>query len=237
MSLRLLLLTTLAAAVAQASLFGSIPINSGRPYPKMPQEFAATMMQQKWNTNGYNINHTCSGSYYSSFSRMKIRADCSDFPLTTRTVSSQNRSLADQFGQTEISVMDFGVVPATTTIFSKRNISDRGSCVTYNASWLPPTKSSFLKDVNAVFVGDTPDPHQRGRDIEQWAFDWEGIAFLFYFDTKFRHFVGYSFTHAQSSTSGIQQTAVGVWTQFINVWGTDDASLFNDDLFANECPA
>ncbi len=211
-------------------------VQSGRTYPKMPQEFAATMLQQKWNSNGFYINHTCSGSYYSSYAKQKIRADCSDFPLTTKSLTSKNRTLGQQFGRTEISVIDFAVTPATSTLFSKKSIADPGKCVVYNASWLPPMKSTFLEDVKAIFITESPDPTQRGRDVEQWTFTLMNTQFIFYFDTQFRRFVGYSFTSNSGSTS-LEQSEVGVWTTFINAWGTDEPDFFEDALFANQCPA
>ena len=226
----LILIISSRAVVALSPDF----VQSGKPYPVFPTEFATTMIQNKFNSNGFLVNHTCAGIYYSSFSRMKIRSDCTGFPLAMKTVSRNNASLASQFGLIEISIIDFTKSPPLNTLFQKKSISDPGSCTYYNASWLPPFSSNFLNETNAVFQGTYPDPFSRQRNVDHWGFTMMATNFVFYFDAVFQHPVGYQFSN--QGTSQDAQRDVNVQTQFVNLWGTDDPTLFDDALFDGVCP-
>jgi len=48
----------------------------GKIAPLLPEEFSAGVVQNKFNQNGFGVNHTCVGTYYSSFKRQVIRSDC-----------------------------------------------------------------------------------------------------------------------------------------------------------------
>lgn len=225
----------ISAALAQVDPPGFV--NSGKTYPKMPKEFAATTLQQKYNSNGGNVNHTCAGAYYSSYSKMKIRSDCIGFPLTNKTAGSNGSAvpLGAQFGSVIMGVMDFTVNPPTTTQAQIVGIYEAPKCHVYGTSWLPPMAPDFLKTMRAVFRGVVPDPNVRGRDLEQWSFVALGTtAFDFYFDTTFRRFVGYAFSNTGSGAAG-EQADVAVYTQFINAWGADDPDFFPDSLFNTTC--
>lgn len=233
----LLLLATLAIAAVTAQVDPSGFVRSGKSYPTIPKEFAATTMQQKYNSNGHEVNHTCVGAYYSSFSKNKIRSDCADFPLTNRVFGGNGTvSLGSQFGTLSLGIMDFNAAPPTTTILSVSGLSQAPTCTVYSTSWLPPLAPNYLEQVQAVYRGTAPDPNVRGRNLEEWAFIALGTtAFSFFFDSEFRRFVGYSFANVGSNSSGTGQVDVAVYTQFINVWGADNADFFPDSLFNSTC--
>ena len=62
-------------------------MSQGKVPPLVAEEFTANMIQNKFNHNGFVINHTCAGTYYSSYSQQMIRADC-----TVVDLISNNRS-------------------------------------------------------------------------------------------------------------------------------------------------
>lgn len=225
-----------AQLLAPAQSLPSDFVRSGTPYPTFPTEFATTMLQNKFNSNGFKVNHTCAGIYYSSFSRMKIRTDCTGFPLSSTTVSRTNASLASQFGLIEISILDFTKNPPLNTLFSKKSITDPGTCTYYNASWLPPFGPNFLNETSAVFQGTYPDPTVQGRQVDHWGLTLTNTNFVFYFDKAFQRPVGYQFSNQGEGPSAGVQVDVNVQTSFLNLWGTDDPTLFEDSLFDGICP-
>ena len=93
-----MLLPLLAALAvgAEVSAQGKVP-------PLIAEEFIANMIQNKFNHNGFVVNHTCAGTYYSSHSQQMIRADCTVVNLTSNN-HSQPSPLTSAIS---ISLLDF----------------------------------------------------------------------------------------------------------------------------------
>ena len=64
----------------------------GKVAPLLQEEFAANTIQNKFNHNGFVVNHTCAGTYYSSYSQQMIRSDC-----TATGYGSNNQSQPSPF--------------------------------------------------------------------------------------------------------------------------------------------
>lgn len=87
----------------------------GKIAPLLPGEFAANMLQNKFNHNGYVVNHTCAGTYYSSHSQQMIRADC-----TATGYASNNQSRPTPFtSNIFLSLLDFTKTPRLSTPTSR----------------------------------------------------------------------------------------------------------------------
>ena len=96
----------------------------------VPEEFTANMIQDKFNHNGFVVNHTCAGTYYSSYSQQMIRANC-----TVVDLISNNRSVPSPLTSSiSISLLDFSKNPPLNTRMC--NLINKSICVTYPASWL-----------------------------------------------------------------------------------------------------
>lgn len=203
--------------------------SQGKVPPLLGGEFTANVIQNKFNHNGFVVNHTCAGTYYSSYSQQMIRGDCTVVDLTSNN-HSQPSPLTSMVS---ISLLDFTKNPPLNTFFEMGNLVNKSSCATYPASWLPPPAPTFLRDVNAVYAG-TENTAEYGV-CEKWFFELDelkGTYFTFYFDA-FSNFVRYDF----SSLSG-PQGGVGVTNKFYNII-TGDKGLLPSTIFAGsgQCPS
>ena len=198
-------------------------MSQGKVPPLVAEEFTANMIQNKFNHNGFVINHTCAGTYYSSYSQQMIRADC-----TVVDLISNNRSKPSPLtSSVSISLLDFSKNPPLNTFFEMGNLVNKSTCATYEASWLPPMSSTFLRDVNAVYAG-TEITAEYGP-CEKWSFilpELPGTVFTFFFDS-FSNIARYDFI----SLSGSGQGDVGVTNKFYNVI-TGDKTLLPATIFS-----
>ena len=217
----------LVVAAMSLTLWSSVDAQ-GKVPPLLREEFTANMIQNKFNHNGFVVNHTCAGTYYSSYSQQMIRGDC-----TVVDLASNNHSQPSPLtSMVTISLLDFTKSPPLNTFFEMGNLVNKSSCTTYTASWLPPPPSTFLRDVGAVYAG-TEITAEFGI-CEKWFFalaELKDTYFTFYFDV-FSNLVRYDF----SSLSG-PQGGVGVTNKFYNVI-TGDKGLLPPTIFAGsgQCP-
>ena len=207
-----------------------VPVEAqGKVAPLLPEEFTANMLQNKFNHNGFVVNHTCAGTYYSSYSQQMIRSDC-----TATGYSSNNRSQPSPFtSHIFLSLLDFTKSPTLNTYFEMDNLVNKTSCMTYATSWLPPAHSTFLRDVKAAYAGEELTALYGA--CEKWSFtlaELQGAVFTFYFDS-FSNFVRYDFT----VFSDPEQGNVGVTNLFFNTV-TGDKNLLPPTIFAGSghCP-
>ena len=205
-----------------------VVVSQGKVAPLLAEEFTANMIQNKFNHNGFVINHTCAGTYYSSFSQQMIRADC-----TVVDIASNNRSHPSPLtSSVSISLLDFSKNPPLNTFYEMTNLVNKSTCATYEASWLPPMSSTFLRDVNAVYAG-TEITSDYGL-CEKWSFilpQLPGTVFTFFFDS-FSNMARYDFISSDS-----EQGAVGVTNKFFNVL-TGNKTLLPTTIFSGsgKCP-
>ena len=211
------------------SQYAAMVRSQGKVAPLVAEEFTGNMIQNKFNHNGFVVNHTCAGTYYSSFSQQMIRADC-----TIVDIASNNRSRPSPLtSSVTISLLDFSKNPPLNTFYEMTNLVNKSSCATYEASWLPPMSSTFLRDVNAVYAG-TEITSDYGV-CEKWSFmlpQLPGTVFTFFFDS-FSNMARYDFI----SLSDSEQGAVGVTNKFFNVI-TGDKTLLPATIFSGsgKCP-
>ena len=162
----------------------------GKIAPLLQEEFAANMIQNKFNHNGFVVNHTCAGTYYSSYSQQMIRSDC-----TATGYGSNNQSQPSPFtSNIFLSLLDFTKTPTLNTYFEMDNLVNKTKCSTYSTQWLPPPQATFLRDVHAAYAGEELTA-EYGR-CEKWSFvlaELPRTVFTFYFDS-FSNFVRYDFT-------------------------------------------
>lgn len=223
LSLRCALVVLLVAAQWSAvATQGKIP-------PLIAEEFTANMLQNKFNHNGFVVNHTCAGTYYSSYSQQMIRGDCTVVDL----ISNNHSQPSPLTSSLSLSLLDFTKNPPLNTFFEMGNLVNKSSCSTYPASWLPPPSSTFLRDVNAGYAG-TEITADYGV-CEKWSFELSeipGTIFTFYFDS-FTNLVRYDFISLSSSEQG----NVGVTNKFFNMV-TGDKNLLPPTIFAGsgQCP-
>lgn len=201
----------------------------GKTAPLLPEEFTANMIQNKFNHNGYVVNHTCAGTYYSSYSQQMIRADC-----TATGYSSNNQSQPSPFtSNIFLSLLDFNKSPTLNTYFEMDNLVNKTKCTTYSTGWLPPPKATFLRDVKAAYAG-TELTAEYGV-CEKWSFvlaELPRTVFTFYFNS-FSTFVRYDFTAFSSPDQG----NVGVTNLFYNTV-TGNKDFLPPTIFAGsgQCP-
>ena len=201
----------------------------GRVPPLIAEEFTANMIQNKFNHNGFVVNHTCAGTYYSSHSQQMIRGDC-----TAVDLASNNHSQPSPLTSlVSISLLDFTQSPPLNTFFEISNLVNKSSCATYPASWLPPPSSTFLRDVNAVYAG-TEITADYGV-CDKWSFvllELPGTVFTFYLDS-YTNMVRYDFIALGDSEQG----NVGVTNKFYNIV-TGNKTLLPPTIFdgSGKCP-
>ena len=204
-------------------------MSQGKVAPLVAEEFTANMIQNKFNHNGFVVNHTCAGTYYSSYSQQMIRGDC-----TVVDIASNNHSDPSPLtSSVSISLLDFSKNPPLNTFYEMTNLVNKSTCATYQASWLPPMSSTFLRDVNAVYAG-TEITSDYGV-CEKWSFilpQLPGTIFTFFFDS-FSNMARYDFI----SLSETGQGDVGVTNKFFNVI-TGDKTLLPATIFSGsgKCP-
>ena len=222
MFFRLLPLLTSLVTILEVSAQGKVP-------PLIAEEFTANMIQNKFNHNGFVVNHTCAGTYYSSHSQQMIRGDC-----TAVGLASNNHSQPSQLTSlVSISLLDFTQSPPLNTYFEMGNLVNKSSCSTYPASWLPPPSSTFLRDVNAIYAG-TEITEDYGI-CEKWSFvlpELPGPVFTFYIDS-YTNLVRYDFIVLADSEQG----NVGVTNKFYNII-TGNKTLLPPTIFdgSGKCP-
>ena len=204
-------------------------LSQGKVPPLVSEEFTANMIQNKFNHNGFVVNHTCAGTYYSSYSQQMIRADC-----TVVDLISNNRSEPSPLtSSVSISLLDFSKNPPLNTFFEMGNLVNKSICATYPASWLPPMSTTFLRDVNAVYAGK--ELTNEYGVCEKWSFilpELPQTVFTFFFDS-FSYVVRYDFISLSDSGQG----DVGVTNKFFNII-TGDKSLLPATIFSGSgmCP-
>jgi hypothetical protein len=172
--------------------------------PLLPEEYRANAMQNKFNFNGNapGVNHTSSQTIYSSHAMKMLRTDS----------TSIENSISTELGSasTVISTIDFNVVPNLNTFLEVETLLS-ASCQCYNASWLEPVKSTFLRDVGAVWAGVELVPSY--GMCQKWAVVAPGrTTITFYFERRSETFVGWHLVSA-----GGPQVAVGVETFYVNM--------------------
>ena len=223
---------TIVLIVAASSLAWMSAVEAqGKVPPLMAEEFTANVIQNKFNQNGFVVNHTCAGTYYSSHSQQMIRGDCTVVDL----VSNNHSQPSPLTSLVTISLIDFTKSPPLNTFFEMGNLVNKSSCATYTASWLPPPSSTFLRDVNAVYAG-TEITAEYGL-CEKWSFvlaELKNTFFTFYFDS-FSNVVRYDFSSFSDPTQG--QGEVGVTNKFYNII-TGGKDLLPPTIFAGsgQCP-
>ena len=210
------------ATTSQCSAQGKVP-------PLLAEEFTANFIQNKFNHNGFGVNHTCAGTYYSSYSQQMIRSDCTVVDL----ISNNHSQPSPLTSSVVISLLDFTKTPPINTFFEMGNLVNKSSCMTYTASWLPPSKASFLRDVKAVYAG-TEITAEYGI-CEKWSFmlpELPGTIFTFFINS-FNILVRYDFI----SLGNPQQGNVGVTNKFYNMI-TGGKELLPPTIFAGsgQCP-
>lgn len=204
-------------------------LSQGKVPPLVATEFTANFIQNKFNHNGFVINHTCAGTYYSSYTQQMIRADCTDVGL-----SSNNHSQPSPLtSSVSISLLDFTKSPPLNTVLELKNLVNGSTCATYEASWLPPFSETFLRDVNAIYAGDEITAEY--GVCTKWTFElaqFPGPIFTFYFDS-FANFVRYDFYVLGDPEQG----NVGVTNKFYNIL-TGDKTLLPPTIFdgSGKCP-
>ena len=220
----MMLLPLLAALVvaAEVSAQGKVP-------PLIAEEFTANMNQNKFNHNGFVVNHTCAGTYYSSHTQQMIRADCTVVDL----ISNNHSQPSPLTSAISISLLDFTKQPPLNTFFEMNNLVNKSSCATYPASWLPPPSSTFLRDASAVYAGT--ETTQDYGVCEKWSFvlpELPGPVFTFYFDS-YTNLVRYDFIVLGDPEQG----NVGVTNKFYNII-TGDKMLLHPTIFdgSGKCP-
>ena len=201
----------------------------GKTAPLLPEEFAANMLQNKFNHDGFVVNHTCAGTYYSSHSQQMIRGDC-----TATGYASNNQSRPTPFtSNIFLSLLDFNKTPTLNTYFEMDNLVNKTRCSTYATAWLPPPSATFLRDVKAAYAG-AEETAEYGT-CEKWSFVLEELprtVFTFYFDS-YSTFVRYDFT----VFSDPEQGNVGVTNLFFNT-ATGGKDFLPPTIFAGsgQCP-
>ena len=219
----------LAVIAALAQWDCALVVGQGKVAPLLPEEFAANMIQNKFNHNGFVVNHTCAGTYYSSYSQQMIRSDC-----TATGYSSNNHSQPTPFtSNIFLSLLDFTKSPTLNTYFEMDNLVNKTKCSTYTTAWLPPPKATFLRDVKAAYAGKEITAEY--GVCEKWSFTLEQLprtVFTFYFDA-FSTLVRYDF----STFSDPEQGNVGVTNLFYNV-ATGNKDFLPPTIFAGsgQCP-
>lgn len=215
-------------AILITALFTGV-LSQGKVPPLVATEFTANFIQNKFNHNGFVVNHTCSGTYYSSYTQQMIRADCTVVDLSSNN-HSQPSSLASSVS---ISLLDFTKAPPLNTVLEFVNLANKPSCAVYEASWLPPFSATFLRDVDAIYAG--VEITEEYGVCEKWTFEVSeipGPIFTFYFDA-FTNLVRYDFFVLGDPVQG----NVGVTNKFYNVV-TGDKSLLPPTIFdgSGKCP-
>ena len=209
-------------------LFNGV-LSQGKVPPLVATEFTANFIQNKFNHNGFVVNHTCAGTYYSSYSQQMIRADC-----TVVDLSSNNHSQPSPLTSfVTISLLDFTKSPPLNTVLSLVNLANKSTCAVYEASWLPPFSATFLRDVNAIYAGN--EITEEYGVCEKWTFvlvEFPGPIFTFYFDS-FTNLVRYDFYVIGDPEQG----NVGVTNKFYNIQ-TGDKTLLPSTIFdgSGKCP-
>ena len=211
-----------AAPLGKVSAQGKVP-------PLIAEEFTANMIQNKFNHNGFVVNHTCAGTYYSSHAQQMIRGDCTAVGL----LSNNHSQPSPLTSAVSISLLDFTQSPPLNTYFEMGNLVNKSSCTTYPASWLPPPAATFLRDVKATYAG-TETLTDYGY-CEKWSFELPelpGTIFTFYVDLHTR-IVRYDFIALDDP----QQGSVGVTNKFYNII-TGNKTLLPPTIFAGsgQCP-
>ncbi len=213
------LVYALTALVAPTAVVGQ-----GKVAPLIHTEFYANVLQNKFNHNGFGVNHTCSGTYYSSLSQQKIRSDC-----TAAGYSSNNASEPSPTASNIISsLFDFSLNKNTVVTF--KDFGSEPTCWEGPAGWIPPLPATFLRDQGAIWAGleDTPIDGL----CEKWQFSLNtgtggsGGTFFTFFFNKYKVLTRFDFV-AKDPTQG----AVGVTNQFRNVV-TGDKKLLPPSIFA-----
>ncbi len=221
----LVALISILSAIRWAGLVSA----QGKVPPLLAEEFAANMIQNKFNHNGFVVNHTCAGTYYSSHSQQMVRGDCTAVGL----LSNNHSQPSPLTSMVSISLLDFTRNPPLNTYFEKGNIANKSSCSTYTASWLPPPASTFLRDVKAVYAG-TEFTADYGT-CEKWSFviaELPGPVFTFYLDSH-GNLVRYDFFVLADP----QQGDIGVTNKFYNIV-TGGKTLLPPTIFdgSGKCP-
>mmetsp|Transcript_2626 Transcript_2626/g.3632 ORF Transcript_2626/g.3632 Transcript_2626/m.3632 type:complete len:180 (+) Transcript_2626:21-560(+) len=151
----------------------------GKVAPLLPSEFYANMLQNKFNQNGFGVNHTCSGTYYSSLSQMMVRADCTAAGYISNNASIPSPTQSSIF----LSLMDFE--NNLNTVVTWNNLGSTPSCWKGPCGWLPPLAPTFLRDNNAIYGGI--ENTKFDGDCEKWQFLAKGY-FLKIFKNRLRVF-------------------------------------------------
>jgi len=182
--------------------------SSGKLAPLLPEEYVTNIVQNKWNWNGFVVNNTYSVVQWSSYKQQKIRTDGVMYGMKSDNYSDPSPWIGNQ----QISLLDFTVSPPINTYMGWSSLADKPKCVVSGASWLPPPKATWLRDVGAIYAGTEYIPYF-GK-CEKWSVISPlgiGIVLTMFFDA-WQTFVRYDFI---STGSGQQQ--VGVVTLLFNL--------------------
>ncbi len=85
------------------------------------------------------------------------------------------------------SYMDFNKFPVLNTLVSWKNIREKPTCYLGPAGYLPPFKTTFLRDVRAVYA-DVENTVEHGK-CEKWSFFMSATTFVTFFFDEAKRFV------------------------------------------------
>eukprot|EP01100_Stratorugosa_tubuloviscum_P010170 TRINITY_DN4340_c0_g1_i1.p1 TRINITY_DN4340_c0_g1~~TRINITY_DN4340_c0_g1_i1.p1 ORF type:complete len:273 (+),score=82.59 TRINITY_DN4340_c0_g1_i1:115-933(+) len=201
-------------------------INCQKVAPLLPSEYAANVVQRKWNHNGFVVNNTYSQTTYSSYSQKMWRTDtvtfsyCSDDHSQPGPLNSLSAS----------SLLDFTLYPPQNTYLTVFSISDPVLCVNGSAVGFPaPPPPNILQLIHAIYAGIEFD-REFGK-CEKWTVISGNTVVTFFFTVDNKQFVRYDFVVTDDQA---RQGEVGVVTYYYNMFqGTIPSHIFSG---SNACP-
>eukprot|EP00730_Choanoeca_flexa_P012177 TRINITY_DN3561_c0_g1_i1.p1 TRINITY_DN3561_c0_g1~~TRINITY_DN3561_c0_g1_i1.p1 ORF type:complete len:245 (+),score=41.78 TRINITY_DN3561_c0_g1_i1:116-850(+) len=215
----------IGAILAMTAAIISGAQGQGMTPPLLPEEFAGNIIQNKYNSNGHRINHTCSGTYYSSVKHNSVRADC-----TTVGMISNDMTKPSPLGAVFMSsVTNF--TSNVNTVISWVNMAAQPTCYSGPQAWLPPFPANFLSLVGAIYAGLENTP---AATLEKWIFMVSSLVdtvFTFFFDVNTRQLQRLEFFAGFTpSNNTSRQVQVGVHQTFYN-FITGNSSMLDHHVF------
>jgi hypothetical protein len=189
MSMHLLVLVLFSSILAVSGKFQAAnglysPQDGGKVAPLLPQEYAFSFVQHKWNENGFGVNHVGTGVWLSSMERQMVRVDIASSDWVSNNATKKGPLAAGPIS----SLFDFSETNKTGNV-TNTYINYHGTQATCNQAQIPLESSqgqlfpsSYIRD-NGIYVGnERSEGVGAAYPVDKWVVFIGTTVVTFYFD-------------------------------------------------------